>query len=374
MFFERMPANTRDKASIPDTEQESGPIKLNYRVFAPKSEILPAGPNKKPGIFFHPGWANPIWGEAVRSISSNFADFSGIKTTAFEIRGNPVTLKQREGAEAERKYIEERGFDEVTIVGNSQGGVRAIELADLLQEKNPEIKINGLVLLASKGLGDISKSQNAKDVKETVEPNFLDKIFYKNGDLKYKSEPGEEEIENFFARLLTDPGAEIWKHPVKNSQIWMRANRLNAELFTDFIRQVIEAKGDVSGGITNLRKEMITLNKSLARIRCPVVLIHGESDLMADPNYIMRPNMGLESAREYARAMEQTEYLQRTGRNEVVAEREKFVKENLLPSSTGVKILLADKDKYGNHFIAGFRNLAVSSMSALERLNRVDKE
>lgn len=374
MFFEKDTGKIVNKGYVAEHGPESGEIKLNYRVFEPRPEMLQPEPGKKPGIFFHPGWANPIWGEAVRSISGSFADFSGVRATAFEVRGNPVKLKQREGAEAERKFIEANGYTDVTIVGNSQGGVRAIELADLLQEKNPEIKINGLILLASKGLGDVNRpAEPDKDISG-VEPNILDKIFYKKAYEDGKAEGQNENETNFFARLLTDPGAEIMKHPIKNRAIWLRALRLNTELFADFIKQVKEAEGDVAGGIRNLRGEMTTMNQALRRIKCPVVLIHGEADLMANPNFVIRPEMGLEAARNYARTMQEPHSADTSSRNEVVSDREEFLYENILPESRGVKFLIADAHKLGHHHIAGYRNLAAASFAALERINRKQRK
>lgn len=50
------------------------------------------------------------------------------------------------------QFITERNFREVTIFGHSEGGIKAVDLAAILQANNPQVKINGVVLLDPMGM------------------------------------------------------------------------------------------------------------------------------------------------------------------------------------------------------------------------------
>lgn len=52
------------------------------------------------------------------------------------------------------RFIEERGLKDVVLAGFSQGAMRAIELAKLIQQQGLNVSVNGLVLLAPTALYD----------------------------------------------------------------------------------------------------------------------------------------------------------------------------------------------------------------------------
>ena len=49
-------------------------------------------------------------------------------------------------AEGVRQFILSQGIKEVTIFGHSEGAIRAANLTNLLEENNPDINVNGVVL------------------------------------------------------------------------------------------------------------------------------------------------------------------------------------------------------------------------------------
>src|SRR3972149_1841122 len=55
------------------------------------------------------------------------------------------------------------GLKEVTPVGLSQGGIKAVNLATLLQEKNPDVRVRGVILLDSVGLYSQDEGELAKN-------------------------------------------------------------------------------------------------------------------------------------------------------------------------------------------------------------------
>ena len=350
---------------------ESGKIIQNWREFRPQSAPLEEEPGQRTGILFFPGFATPEWGIAVRDVCQETANFTGLPVMASEIRGNPTQLKQIDGAELDRQFIEKQGYNNLFVMANSQNGVRAAELIKLLQEKNPGIQINGAIFIETKGLGDHNRPTGQEELsKDDIPPHTFDKLTKP----KSAGEPFQESEENFLARLINDPGSKILQHPIKNRKKLFKASRILGEFGIDFARQIIEAGGRIPSGVRNLRGEMVRRSPALSKIKCPVVLVLGEGDTQVNPNFVMNPDMGAESARQFARLMEAIPEgsPNRPHRNEVMDKREQYVHNLLFPESPAVKVLIAAEEKDGNHSLLGFRPRGAirASFAALEGMNR----
>jgi pimeloyl-ACP methyl ester carboxylesterase len=313
----------------------------------------PEEEGKKSAVLFNTGWSIAAQGYASKDICQNYANMSGSPTYTIEVRGDSRTIKQKEAAEAERRFIEENEFTDLTIVGNSNGGIRAVNTVALLQEKNPDINIKGLILLASMGLSEQNK-------------------------------------EDFFKRFFNDPGGKIFqelaKHPIKNRKALLHTARILMEVGIGFTKDVIEARGQIPTGIENQRAEMITANPVNKEIKVPIVLLAGDKDTMSNPNAILPEELSDEAAKENTRRrlrhFAQTQPEDQTPEDiqeskKFISEREAYLKETLFPNSPAVRIVIAGAapEKHGHHSILGYRaeSAARASLGALDRLNGREK-
>lgn len=91
---------------------------------------------KKPAIIFIPGYSLTENASSLQLLCHQLADSSQVTTIAMDPYSKQVTPETvKHESEALRRYIEEHAIDNVTIIGNSQGGLQASALAALLQEK-----------------------------------------------------------------------------------------------------------------------------------------------------------------------------------------------------------------------------------------------
>lgn len=140
-------------------------------------------------------------------------------------------------------FISDRGWQEVTILGHSEGGIKAVNLASILETQSPQVWINGVVLLDPMGMDqrrvvDLAKSF-AGDIV-AVNP----KEFKKAG--KLSPEGGAVQ---FLLSLWQDMKFFGWQYPQAVSE----------EL-----------------------KAMARPNPRLRQITSPVLLLTGEQDFISD--------------------------------------------------------------------------------------------
>ncbi len=311
----------------------------------------------KSALIFNTGWAIPSQGYSSSLICQEYANFNNTPAIAIQVRGDPKTIKQMNCAEAERRFIVENGFTDLTMVGNSTGGIRAVDTIAVLQEKNPEINIKGLILLASMGLSEQSKK-------------------------------------GFFNRFFNDPGGkvlqELARRPIANRKAMAHTAKLVKEVALGFLKDVKEAKGNIPGGVRNQRLEMISENPANAQVRVPVVLLHGAGDLVTNPYNLIPEELGDEAVKENQRRRIQytkPEALSEGKDNNSATERGFDTKDDLMkgiirqreqhlkavfPNSPAIRMIIAGADKNGHHSILGYRwkSAARGTLEALRRLNR----
>lgn len=376
---------------------EGKKVKLYYREYQPRGTDIEEQPGQNTGIFLYTAWATPTW--ANKELCQELADVSGVKTTVVKISGDPRTIKQVEGAEATMLFMEKKGYTNVTLLGNSQSGRRAAESVPLLRKNNPDIYLNGVIELGSMSMSDQNEqfisnvfspsgSEEIHEGKNKAEkPGYVSKRRWLDRLLK---DPGS----HFFDRFFSDPSAKILWHPWKNRKILLKALKKYSSMVLDFIKQVIHAHGNILGGVENQRGEMITKSPAFKEIDVSVVLINGEADLMSPPNGIIPMQIGVEGARAHIRKL--SEYQQKVKNNlfkeneynfmldpvymdpandnlkGVIAGREEYVHNTLLPANEGNRLIIADAKKEGHHALAEFRSKTVArtALAALERLNR----
>lgn len=146
---------------------------MSWAAFNPEGSNQAELDSNKKAIIFIPGWSIGEQTETVKPVCELLAEESKLQTFAVKSRiEKPIKGQLPGNAEAIRLFIEGQGFNEVTLVGNSEGGAMAIALAARLQKKNPNIKVNGLVLMdptSGYGMGDTELLQlYLKDIASTT--------------------------------------------------------------------------------------------------------------------------------------------------------------------------------------------------------------
>lgn len=136
-------------------DTEMGPVEVTWERFDASAHNAE---HKKEqlakAVLFLPGWAMTAESKSIQPLSQSFADYADAPVYELFTFANKVPESDMLHSEAEaiRKFIEENGLNEIVITGHSQGGDKSIDLVTLLQEKNPEINVKGLVLMDSVGL------------------------------------------------------------------------------------------------------------------------------------------------------------------------------------------------------------------------------
>lgn len=165
---------------------------------------------------------------------------------------NPLDEETR----AIEKFIEEKKLENFVLVGNSQGGDRAITIAAELGNK-----VRALVLVDSVGLYNQDPAEMAKQ-------------FFKNS--------GIDTPKDLIANLVSGKGKGR-SHSIK---IGLQSG---ADVMFGIINDIRHIREDNPDYLDRIKQEVETMakkNPHLADIRIPVVLISGRSDPISDPSRI----------------------------------------------------------------------------------------
>ncbi len=250
-------------------------------------------------------------------LSRAFADASHQRTFAVTTeskerqRGAATTELNSlfEEARAISTFIKERGLKHVTLAGYSVGGNKAIDIAYLLQN-DPEVKIDGVVLLASVALYD----QRPIDLTK----NLLNDSFVRT-PTNLVQEKGAKAAFGQWLRVATDVGSQLIGNTLSSPS---HAGRLMRGI-----------------------KEMSRMNPRIPEITAPVILIAGEEDLVSDAKKIV-PNE-----------------IAKRGRGA-------YLQEHLFKKSPYVRMAIAEKQS--NHGLTYFRSddVARTAIQLLRRHHR----
>lgn len=131
---------------------EGAKIQLRWTETSPKeSKNL----DPKRGIVFIPAWNWLPEVKIVEDISQKVADNASQKVFTISSKtdrlGPDASPTEAKGM---AQFIAQKGLSEVILVGHSEGGMKAADLAVELQNNYPKIRIDGLVLMDSMGLYD----------------------------------------------------------------------------------------------------------------------------------------------------------------------------------------------------------------------------
>lgn len=133
---------------------ESGlDVQIEYKVFKSSED------NPEEAVIFLAGLQMKPGDSILKDLSESYAEYSHMNTYTIQSHLENATGFDEsvsvdlfyEEAKGIADFIREKGFKKILITGYSVGGVRGINLAHILQN-DPEIAIDGLVLLSSPGL------------------------------------------------------------------------------------------------------------------------------------------------------------------------------------------------------------------------------
>lgn len=128
---------------------EGSEVKVSWSKFTPEQQES-IDPTR--AVIFLPGWplqssSKATW-DLPRALANQFGVYSyNIDTVTPKIDPNTANLEAR----GIRKFILSTGIKEITIFGHSEGTLKAANLTAILEQENPQIKINGLVLASPMG-------------------------------------------------------------------------------------------------------------------------------------------------------------------------------------------------------------------------------
>ena len=283
------------------------------------------------GIIMLPGWGMGVEDTTIENLSKEFAENSNMKTTSLSSRSMQSTPTHGENmlyeeAKAMSMFIREKGLKEVTLVGHSQGGDKAINIASILQQ-DPDLHIAGVILISAVGM--------------------------------YKQEPSDL-VKNFSKdALINTPQSLIGQLP-KNPGAMKSGISASMDILSTMVKEAWDSKGEYIDRFKREVKEMSAINPQMATITAPVVLISGAEDTVSNPEKIVPEE-------------EEERILNENEGNGFIDPREEYLKANLFKQSPYVRLVAPEK--LGHHGLPYFRggSVARGSMYLLKRFNRRQK-
>lgn len=284
--------------------------------------------NDAPDVLFVPGLFTHARHHSTKHIAQAFGEQFGGMTYAMsaELYGPSAYSIRQEAKSILQRYLElrkARGVDKnkpVVVVGHSRGGSIGISLTSLFEEMN--IPVHGTVLIAPRGLND-------EEPKELARRSVLEVLH--TTDLFFRTPKHLRKLNHY---LPTH--AEMLE--------------LVAELSLGFGRTTARAK--LAEKIEGCAKK----NTDAAKIKSNIVIIHGESDFLADPREVIP---ALHDSEPYIMNM---------------MKREKHLKEHIFTSSAGIRALVARH--WGIHALPVVRKETVAFVAdhMLRRMKESQKQ
>ncbi len=297
---------------------EGNNVQATWRIFEPREVLnLQEASNSNKAVVFLPGWSITQEAKSGKMLYQAFADNSQSPTFVVDTRVEKIAPGfLAKNAEAVRQFIQEKGLKDLTIVGNSLGGAEAIHLTVLLQQQNPDINIDGLVLLDSMSL----YNQNWPGIAVNWARDLASTLDDLRKPPKFK---GDDGLVRQNIKYVLD-GIEILKEVMRSRLVgWPK-------------RQIYELRA------------MAKTSPHLAEIEVPIVLIQGAQDLLSKPSEIIPKSQSQDSVKDY---IEDTK----------VQEREQFLKKNIFINSPYVRMIVPEK--MGHHNVSYSRPESVASVS-----------
>ncbi len=283
-------------------------------------------------IIFLPGVALDGRSKPVVESAQKFADVSGLNSFSISTRlDNPDTENsQAAQAEAIQQFIASKGLTEITVVGNSQGANKSIDLIHELKIQNPDIKIRALIVTSPGGLID---------------------------------QDGDELSKNFFKDALLNTPKQIAKNKGTVNKIKKMGNSAVLGLNVGFgiAKELATAPTEFGRRAKRESKEAATPNIHTEDVDVPVIVVMGSED-MAFPSGEMIPtdNIGILKINDAH------------GQGVVSQEMREQAFKKVFPNSPVIRALEGRKDPHGMHYLHG--KVPEASWHMLERIERQMKK
>lgn len=309
--------------------QRTSPVLKNAKTGAEESARVERGASPGEVVIFLPGVALEADSASVLESSVQFANAKQSEVISVTTRLDNVQRERAQEVQAEaiRKFILEQGFTKVLIVGNSQGAVKGMELAYLLEQRGAEnaemsVAVEGLILTGPGGI--VAQS-----------PGDLRNAFF------------------YDAAVTTTP--EVLKNaaanPGKNAGAVARSAVLGADVAAGMAKEFARKPGEFAGRVEKEASDAAAVTRHAGEIKAPVVLVVGEIDAAFSSNEFIP-----------AVAHDQTVWSQDA--------REKKMRDEVFHNAAAVRVLEVRRNGvHGAHYLRG-EEVAKTSVYMLKRLAR----
>ncbi|MDD4938110.1 MAG: hypothetical protein PHX34_03830 [Candidatus Shapirobacteria bacterium] len=193
-------------------------------------------------IYFGGTFENPD-SKSTEDLKQSWADYSSNICYSFLATADPEEVL---------KFIKEKGLTNIVLTGYSQGAMRAVELARIL-EKNNQIKINGLVLLEPTSLYK----------QENLSKKFISEI--------------SKTVESFGKYKKSS------RKTYEEKELIKKGKYLLEEGVTIGIPKLIDVKGKNGLPLKDQIKNMSSVHPDLDKIKSKIVIIQGNDDAISNP-------------------------------------------------------------------------------------------
>lgn len=283
-------------------------------------------------LIFFPGWPLRAESKSIQELSKELANNSGLRTFIIHTRSEQIIpdsiyLEMH----AVCKFLAEQELKYITLVGYSQGSIKAIDTIVLLQEMNPTMHTEGLILMVPVGLNDFHCGTLIRSY-----------------------------IWDFFITTPLVILREIFKkHQMKNKllalvEIMVLASKAFFSFFYCILREMMISHLRYLSRFRNEVREIAKKSPYLDQIRVPIILIQGVSDLVSDQNKILAQ----------IKVQAQKVGLQDQSEKALISYKDlspQLLKKYLFSQSSSIKLVNAQK--LGSHSLPIFRSKTVARAS-----------
>lgn len=299
-------------------------IDVNYQTINPSSENV----NLEESIILLPGWSLNAHSESAMIIAKAFAEISKQKVIVIDTKPSKIikdTLYYE--AKAIANLIEKSGVKELILAGYSEGGIKAVNLATILQ-KNNNIKIDGLALMEPMGL--YTQKSKIHVVGSFIKDTFLDTPF------------------SIAKRVILRKDAST----IKN------AMTAGSDVFSGMVDEIGRYQTDYPQKLTSQLDEMFYKSARLKDVEVPIVLIQGLNDPVSNPKKLIP---------DFETLDEKTSPSERGYKN---PHREAYLKKYVFTKSPFVRLLVGKKVLPTHAMpIEDARRIANASISLIKEAN-----
>jgi pimeloyl-ACP methyl ester carboxylesterase len=298
-------------------------VSLQWQVIYPEN----GSPTEGEVVIFLPGIALDADSKSVIDSTENLANVSKLPAYSITTRVESAEAENSQSLQAEaiHQLIKEKGFKEVTLVGNSQGANKAISVNSEIKHKSPNVNVRGLILTAPGGLYD-------QDGPELTKNFFKDSLLGTSPAIIKDSKIGSvRKVKNTLGRMG-------------------RAIKIGNDVGQGMGKEFLTAPSKFGKRVAREGNEAATRNPQTEEIDSPIVIILGDKDIAFRSDKLIS-----EDAHDQSQASQKL--------------REKQMKE-IFPNSPAIRVLEGSKDAvHGMHYIRGDK-VTNSGWHMLQRIER----